>query len=287
VPASRAGPHATTLQPMSTRIIVTSQPDVACFICERRLLRGEQPESFLVDGAPQTVCELCAPRAAHQGWKRGSAEHVASAAPTRTRRARGLLERLRGTRRAELDAAALAAEHAGAGGVERADADAFAGRDAFAGAEEPPYDFFTVEAIAGPGASLDAQAAPAGADAPELADPASEERAGGLRGASPGAAALQHALDAFNAGEYPRRVASLARSLGAPEVTVRPGEAVATCVVIVVAWELCWYSYEVDLDDMQGTDARAVAQGTELSELDPGDRLANARADERGRLALL
>jgi hypothetical protein len=98
---------------------------------------------------------------------------------------------------------------------------------------------------------------------------------------------LQRAVDVFNVSEYPRRVASLTRSLGAPEVSVRPGEAVASSVVIVLAWELCWYTYEVDLDDMQGAEARALAQGTELSELGPEDRLANALADERGALALL
>ncbi len=98
---------------------------------------------------------------------------------------------------------------------------------------------------------------------------------------------LQRAVDVFNISEYPRRVASLTRSLGAPEVSVRPGEAVASSVVIVLAWELCWYTYEVDLDDMQGPEARALAQGTELSELGPEDRLANALADERGALALL
>jgi hypothetical protein len=61
---------------------------------------------------------------------------------------------------------------------------------------------------------------------------------------------------------------------------------VASSVVIVVAWELCWYTYEVDLDDMQGAAARAIAQGTELAELGSQDRLANALADERGALAL-
>jgi hypothetical protein len=90
----------------------------------------------------------------------------------------------------------------------------------------------------------------------------------------------------FNRGEYPRRVASLTRSLGTPEVSVRPGEAVASSVVIVLAWELCWYTYEVDLDDMQGAQARAIAQGTELAELRSEDRLANAVADERGSLTL-
>jgi hypothetical protein len=56
---------------MATRSIVTSQPDVACDVCERRLLRGEQPDLFLDAGQPRMVCELCAPRAAYQGWKRG------------------------------------------------------------------------------------------------------------------------------------------------------------------------------------------------------------------------
>ena len=102
---------------------------------------------------------------------------------------------------------------------------------------------------------------------------------------------MSQAIDAFNASEYTRRAASLARSLGAAEVTVRPGVAVASSVVIVLAWELCWYSYEVDLDDrskigQQGVEVRAIGQGTELSELDAEDRLANALADERGALAL-
>jgi len=94
---------------------------------------------------------------------------------------------------------------------------------------------------------------------------------------------LQSAIEVFNTGEYPRRVASLTRSLGTPEVTVRPGEAVASSIVIVIAWELCWYTYEVDLDDMQGPEAQALAQGTELSELGAEDRLANARADRARR----
>src|ERR1700733_14059338 len=106
---------------MATRSIVTSQPDIACDVCERRLLRGEQPDLFLQAGQRRMVCDLCAPRAAHQGWKRDSAEHSASAAPARTRRGRGLFERLRGTRRAELEPGAFASErlaHDPEGGAE-------------------------------------------------------------------------------------------------------------------------------------------------------------------------
>jgi hypothetical protein len=57
---------------MATRTIVTSQPDVECDVCERRLLRGEQPDVFLAAGRRRIVCELCAPRAAHEGWLRGT-----------------------------------------------------------------------------------------------------------------------------------------------------------------------------------------------------------------------
>ncbi|HTB69710.1 MAG TPA: hypothetical protein VK707_01870 [Solirubrobacteraceae bacterium] len=253
---------------MATRSIVTSQPDVACDVCERRLLRGEQPDLFLAAGQPRTVCELCAPRAAHQGWKRGSEQHTASAEPISSRRGRRLLGRLRQSRRPdERDVA----------GVYDAAAPAL---DA-----ERPYDALGDDVVAeqphGRGGGL---AAPVRAGAP-VDRPAEQTPAPVADGP------LQRALDAFNAGEYTRRVASLTRSLGAPEVTVRPGEAVASCVVIVLAWELCWYAYEVDLDDrsklgQQSIDVRAIAQGTELSELGPDDRLANALADERGALAL-
>ncbi|HEV2974024.1 MAG TPA: hypothetical protein VGX69_03390 [Solirubrobacteraceae bacterium] len=253
---------------MATRSIVTSQPDVACDVCERRLLRGEQPDLFLAAGQPRMVCELCAPRAAHQGWKRGSEQHAASAEPISSRRGRRLLGRLRQSRRLDEGAAADVYDVA----APALDA-------------ERPYDALgddvAAERSQNRGGGL---AAPVRAGAPVDRFP-EQTLAAVLDGP------LKRAVDVFNAGEYTRRVASLTRSLGAPEVTVRPGEAVASCVVIVLAWELCWYAYEVDLDDrskigQQAVDVRAIAQGTELTELGPDDRLANALADERGALAL-
>jgi hypothetical protein len=240
---------------MSTRTIVTSQPDVACDVCERRLLRGEQPDIFLAAGQPRTVCELCAPRAAHQGWKRDSEQHALGPAPLRAGRGRSLLGRLRQARRTEADTPPAGAR---AGTYER---------------EAGTYDFLDRRTVA-------SELEQTGADEP--AGHADEAPYAPVANGGP----LQDAVDIFNRSEYPRRVASLTRSLGAPEVTVRPGEAVASSVVVVLAWELCWYTYEVDLDDLQGASAQALAQGTELSELGPEDRLANALADERGALAL-
>ncbi len=97
---------------------------------------------------------------------------------------------------------------------------------------------------------------------------------------------VARALEVFNAGEQPRRVAGVARSLGAPTVTARPLEDSGSTVAIIVAWELCWYRYEVDLGD-EAAGPRLVAQGMELDELPAEDRLANAAADERGELAAL
>jgi hypothetical protein len=243
---------------MTTRSIVTSQPDVTCDVCERRLLRGEQPDLFLAGGQPRMVCELCAPRAAHQGWTRGSQESELVSAPAPSRRGRRLFERLRQTRTSDPHGARA-----------RAPVD-----------PAPPHDPFGDSLIAGPPGERDERrAAPVRAGA---GSDGSDERP--VPSVSDGP--LQRALDVFNAGPYTRRIASLTRSLGAPEVTVRAGEAVASCVVIVLAWELCWYTYEVDLDDMSSVEARALAQGTELSELGPDDRLVNALADERGALSL-
>jgi hypothetical protein len=57
-------------------------------------------------------------------------------------------------------------------------------------------------------------------------------------------------------------------------------------VSIVVAWELCWYRYEIDMHD-ETAEARLAAEGMELEELAPEDRTANATADEHGELSLL
>jgi hypothetical protein len=102
---------------------------------------------------------------------------------------------------------------------------------------------------------------------------------------APPAGHLERALEMFNAGEHPRRIAGVARSLGVPSVSVRPDKDFGTLVSIVIAWELCWYRYGVDVEDRDGG-ARVLAQGTELSELAREERLANAVADDLGALSL-
>src|SRR5579875_818449 len=279
---------------MATRTIVTSQPDVACDVCARRLLRGEQPDVFLDAGRRRTVCELCAPRAAFEGWMRETEVQSLTLPPARARRARGLLARLKALQ-SPRDADAHTAADALDARVHVHAADMQAG-----GA----YDAFTE-----PAAALAPTPAPAtahehtpgedGAHAPAPPAPQPFVPQGAVADADTGAGAsetpaqpgeqrspyLQPALEVFNVSEFPRRVAGVIRSLGAPLVTVRSAEHLASVVRIVVAWELCWYRYEVDLSE-PAPEAQVIAQGSELAELSREDRQGNAAADDSGLLAL-
>jgi hypothetical protein len=260
-------------------MIVTSQPDVACDVCGRRLLRGEQPDVFLASGRRRMVCELCSPRASAEGWLRETEDRTVSLPPARPRRGRNLLDRLRQPR-------------------ERPARD---GGGEFLAIPESPiggYDF-----LDGGGAEAD----PSVPGAPHADEPhADGSHAGGSHSTRPvpavpfedaiapaqeplsdiDAQALR-ALGVFNAGEHPRRIAGVSRSLGEPSISVRPAvESGAAVVAIVVAWELSWYRYEVDLDD-EVSGASVVAQGTELSELADEDRLANGVSAPDGSLSLV
>jgi hypothetical protein len=271
---------------MATRTIVTSQPDVECDVCERRLLRGEQPDVFVAAGRRRIVCELCAPRAAHEGWLRESDSQPLTLPPMRPRRGRSFFERLRQ--------------------VGKPPGEVRAGSAAEPAAE--PYDLFTDASL------VDADGAPARAGraqpvaatphaeahdqplpAEDFADPR-EDSAAGLGPAvdvrsethvprEEASEYVHEAIAVFNTSEFPRRVAGVARSLGEPMVTVRSAEHLSSVVSIVVAWELCWYRYEVDLSEPV-VEAQVIAQGTELAELAREDRIANALAGESGMLAL-
>ena len=94
---------------------------------------------------------------------------------------------------------------------------------------------------------------------------------------------IASAIEVFNSSEHRRTVAGVARSLGAPDVSIHPNEDHSSLVDIVVSWELCWYRYEVDLSDDQPA-VRVAAQGYELDELTPREREPNASYDQHGAL---
>ena len=256
---------------MATRSIVTSQPDVACDVCGRRLLRGELPDVFLASGQRRTVCELCAPRAAHEGWLREADRHSVSLPPSRARRGRNLFERLRPQRDAIPERAVDGFAVAGEGPPLVPAAAGEAG-------QTQSYDF--LEAIS---------SAPESSTTRPIAssrDFATGEAPSSAPVLTAGEVKVERALEVFNAGEHPRRVAGVARSLGEPSVAARPLAESGGVVSIVVAWELSWYRYEVDLGD-EAAGAIVAAQGTELGELAREDLLVNATADANGVLSRL
>lgn len=241
---------------MATRSIVTSHPEVACDVCGRRLLRGEQPDVFLSGGQRRTVCELCVPRATHEGWLREAEERSLTMRPPGSRRTRSLLGRLRQLR--ESPDSPLPADGSPPIAVEKGD-------------YEGLYDF--LDGV--PDGAMPVPALPHAGEAVTIA----AER-------SPAERQMVRALEVFNNGEHPRRVAGVARSLGHPSVQVAPVVDSESLVTLVVAWDLCWYRYQVNLGDEQAG-ALLQAQGMELDELPAEERVANAAADERGALSLL
>jgi hypothetical protein len=234
---------------MTTKAIRTSNVQASCDVCGRTLLRGEVAETYLAGGSRREVCELCSARAVHEGWVR---EGVALERTTRSlggERRRSLLGRLRR-----------------AGGDQQEDRGP--ARTNGNGDGGSPGDGWH-------GAPDQQDRLPLAPPEPRQvrAVPTSVEQ----RTAS--------AIERFNRSEYPRTVAGVARSLGAPVVVVRPAEEQGSQVTIVVSWELCWYRYDVDLSD-DGAAVRLAGQGYELTEIPAEDRVeANAAADDYGTLA--
>lgn len=284
---------------MAARAIVTSHPVVACDVCGRSLLRGESPDVFLAGGQRRTVCELCVPRAAAEGWLREADSHDSSVRPSRGRRAGSLFGRLRQLREPAEGPLRREPAHSGpdtAGAEESVPRDGglyeFLEGGAIERAEPYEQELYIDSVPAGEsgdgvwGVEPDGFAQDGSGVGTHDLDhnwPADEHVHVAV---TSGELKVARALEVFNAGEQPRRVAGVARSLGAPSVTARALEESGSTVAIVVAWELCWYRYEVDLGD-EAAGSQLVAQGMELDELPEEDRLGNVAANERGELTPL
>jgi hypothetical protein len=96
---------------------------------------------------------------------------------------------------------------------------------------------------------------------------------------------VERALEVFNYSDYRRTVEGLVRTLGEPWVTAVPVLDSTSEVVVVVAWELSWYQYRIDLGDSDDP-VVLTHKGKELDELDVTLREWNAVADAEGALAL-
>jgi hypothetical protein len=270
-----ASGHVATLGDDLTRKSITTNPAVVtCDVCGRTLLRGEQHDVFIGGGQRRSVCELCTGRAVHEGWIREGLDDVV-ARSRESRRGGSLLSRLR-SRRSEPS-------------QDQLPRDPFAD-DAYPG-PEPEGDYPAEEHLpppepepryaAPPEPRPDREPEPAAAAEP-TDHTLYESRS--VRGVPTNAELkVARAMELFNGSPQIRTVAGVARSLGAPIVSARPSRTEGSVVTIVVAWELSWYRFEVDLGN-EAAGVRVTAQGSELSELDTIDQTPNAAADDGGRL---
>ncbi len=220
-------------------------------MCGRTLLRGERAEVYLNGGVRREVCELCTSRALHEGWIREGTMPPGDGREGRPDRRRSFLSRLLTKREAPARSAAPAASI--------------------------PEEF----------EERASEPAPAPEAAPRRDRVRERLREPRHVRAIPTSAEhkIASAVDLFNGSEHRRTIAGVARSLGAPTVSVRPAEEGLSLVNVVASWELCWYRYEVDLSEEVPT-VRLSAQGYELDELPAEDLSANAVSDERGSLSL-
>ena len=233
--------------------------EIVCDVCGRTMLKGERAEPYLAPGGQRMlVCELCTDRASAEGWIRESAHGELPTALRRHEPRRSILSRLR--RRADPAAPrgdGLVAAEADGKRPDWADGGAAAGHG-----PELAQEFATDRQFTRPKDPRHVRAIPTNAQAK-----------------------VERAVDVFNGSEHTRTVAGISRSLGEPWVNVTPSGEVPSEVAIVVAWELSWYRYDVDLTEEDGA-VRIAGQGSELSELEPEELESNAHSDESGLLSL-
>ena len=225
--------------------------NIACDVCARTILKGEQTETYLAPGGQRhQVCSLCFPRAEHSGWIREAAD---GETPTRLPRAepRGSMLGRLFRRRSSNGADATDPEYAVQELPEAVE-------------PEPEYE-----------------------RPPEPAPPPRRSRPKDPRHVravpTTAEAKVDRALDLFNGSHHQRTIAGLARTLGPPLVSARPDPGQGSQVSIVVAWELSWYRYRVDLGD-EGDPVGMLQKGEEIGEIDESLRDWNATLDADGRV---
>jgi predicted Fe-S protein YdhL (DUF1289 family) len=225
---------------------------VSCDVCGRTILKGERTEWYLAPGGHRRqVCDLCTARAQHHGWVRESGAGDLPARVPRNEPRRGMLGRLRRRRPMPGEDEARLAEHEamfGAGhGVEPEEH----GADDVA---PPP------RARSRPQSPRHVRAVPTTAEVK-----------------------VERALELFNGSGHQRTVAGLAKTLGRPWVSALPDPAQASAVSVLVAWELSWYRYRVDLGD-EADPVMMLDKGEELDQIDESLRAWNAALDDDGRV---
>ncbi len=93
---------------------------------------------------------------------------------------------------------------------------------------------------------------------------------------------LVDASDLFNASQYRRTIGGIAKSLGAPNVSVVVLSGVNAEVVVTVAWDISWYQYRVTLES--DNPVRLEGRGHDPGELEGSFTEWNAHLEDDGRV---
>jgi hypothetical protein len=229
--------------------------EISCEVCGRTILKGERTEPYLAPGGQRhVVCDLCRARADHAGWIRESAH---GDLPTRAARpeSRGALRGLLRRRRPDGSPAGEPVN----GAIEPAPAaDGHLAQDEH---EHEPTDHHLRE-----------HSPPRPKDPRHIrAVPTTAE------------VKVDRALEVFNRSEHHRTIAGITRTLGTPWVTASPAAEAPSEVTIVVAWELSWYRYRVDLGD-EHEPVALLEKGEEIDQIEEALRDWNSSTDLDGKL---
>ena len=227
---------------------------VSCDVCGRTILKGERAEWYLAPGGHRRqVCDLCAVRAQHHGWIRESAAGDMPARVPRNEPRRGVLGRLRKRRPGPAEDESRLAE-----------------REAMYGGESLPEN----------GREPAEEPAPA----PPPRERSRPQVPRHVRAVPTTAEVkVERALELFNGSGHQRTVAGLARTLGSPWVSALPDPTQSSAVSVLVAWELSWYRYRVDLGD-EADPVMMLDKGEEIDQIDESLRAWNAGLDSEGRV---
>ena len=94
--------------------------------------------------------------------------------------------------------------------------------------------------------------------------------------------ALVEAAELFNATQFRRTIAGVARALGDPLASITPLSGVNAEMVLTFAWDISWYQYRVSPESSQPV--RVAERGQDIADLEPAYQYWNATVTEDGRL---